>query len=81
MIDSHERWDRGWYAGPVGWIDGDGDGEFVVALRSALARGNHAWLFAGAGIMGDSEPEDEFEEIELKFRPLAGALAGNGLAT
>ena len=81
VIDSHERWDRGWYAGPVGWIDGDGDGEFVVALRSALARGNHAWLFAGAGIMGDSEPEDEFEEIELKFRPLAGALAGNGLAT
>jgi isochorismate synthase len=81
VIEAHERWDRGWYAGPVGWIDGAGDGEFVVALRSALARGNHAWLFAGAGIMGDSEPEDEFEEIELKFRPLAGALAGNGLAT
>lgn len=75
VIDAHETFDRGWYAGPVGWVDGNGDGEFAVALRSALVRAERAWLFAGAGIMGESRPEDELAEIELKFRPLAGALA------
>ena len=76
VIDSHEAFDRGWYAGPIGWLDGAGDGEFAVGLRSALVRGSHAWLFAGAGIMGDSRPADELAEIEMKFTPLAGALAG-----
>ena len=74
VITDHERFDRGWYGGPVGWLDGAGDGEFAVALRSALVRGERAWLFAGAGIMGDSEPADELAEVELKFRPLAEAL-------
>ncbi len=74
VIAEHERFDRGWYAGPVGWLDAAGDGEFAVALRSALVRGERAWLFAGAGIMGDSEPADELAEVELKFRPLAEAL-------
>jgi isochorismate synthase len=76
VIESHEAFDRGWYAGPIGWLDGSGDGEFAVALRSALVRGSRAWLFAGAGIMGESRPADELAEIEMKLTPLAGALAG-----
>ena len=79
VIGRYERFDRGWYAGPVGWIDAAGDGEFAVGLRSALVRGARAWLFAGAGIMGDSDPEAELAEIELKFRPLTTALGGGQL--
>ena len=75
-IAALERFDRGWYAGPVGWLDARGDGEFAVALRSALVRFDRAWLFAGAGIMGDSVPETEFAEVQLKFRPLTEALGG-----
>ena len=74
VIADHERFDRGWYGGPVGWLDAASDGEFAVGLRSALVRGERAWLFAGAGIMGDSDPADELAEVELKFRPLAEAL-------
>ena len=76
VIAQHEDFDRGWYAGPVGWVDGLGDGEFSVALRSAVVRGDHAWLFAGNGIMGDSDPASELAEVQLKFRPLSEALAG-----
>ncbi|MGE0228083.1 MAG: isochorismate synthase MenF [Dehalococcoidia bacterium] len=76
VIRRHETFDRGWYAGLVGWIDAAGEGEFAAALRSALVRGERAWLFAGAGIMGDSEPEAELAEIEWKFAPLSAALAG-----
>ena len=75
-IARHERFDRGWYAAPVGWIDGAGEGEFAVGLRSALIRGRRAWLFAGAGVTGDSDPPGELAEIELKLRPLTGALGG-----
>lgn len=75
-IRAHERFERGWYAGAVGWLDAAGEGEFAVALRSALVRGSRAWVFAGAGIMGDSCAEDELAEIELKSRPLTGALTG-----
>jgi menaquinone-specific isochorismate synthase len=56
-------------------VDGAGDGEFAVALRSAVVQGDHAWLFAGNGIMGDSEPAAELAEVQLKFRPLSEALA------
>jgi isochorismate synthase EntC len=59
-------------------MDGAGEGEFVVALRSALVRGARASLFAGAGIMGDSVPAQELAEIEWKFTPLSVALAGGG---
>ena len=76
VIARHERFDRGWYAGPIGWLDGSGDGEFVVGLRSALVRGARAWLFAGNGIMGDSDPEAELAEVTLKLRPLAEAFGG-----
>jgi len=74
-----ESFDRGWYAGPVGWMDAHGNGEFAVGLRSALVRGGRAWLFAGNGIMGDSDPDAELAEVQLKFRPLADALAGTAL--
>ena len=76
VIARHERFDRGWYASPIGWLDGSGDGEFAVGLRSALVRGPQAWLFAGNGIMADSEPEAELAEVTLKLRPLAEALGG-----
>lgn len=74
VIDAHEDFDRGWYAGPVGWVDGTGEGEFAVALRSAVVEGDRAWLFAGNGIMGDSVPEAELAEVQLKFRPVGEAL-------
>ena len=66
--------DRGWYAGPVGWVDRRGEGEFSAAIRSALLCGDRATLFAGAGIVEGSDPEEEFEETELKFQPLLAAL-------
>lgn len=69
-----ERMDRGWYAAPIGWVDMDGDGEFAVALRSALVRGHEARLYAGAGIVAGSVPMEELEETRLKLRPLAEAL-------
>lgn len=66
--------DRGWYGGPVGWMSGR-DGEFGVAIRSALLSGNEAILYAGAGIVSGSDPDSEYEETEMKFRPLLAALA------
>jgi Isochorismate synthase len=55
-------------------MDGSGDGEFAVGLRSALVQGETALLFAGCGIMGDSDPESEYEESVLKMRPMRAAL-------
>ena len=79
VLARHERFDRGWYAGPIGWIDGAGDGEFAVGLRSALVRGRRAWLFAGAGITADSTANAELAEIELKFQPLTSAFGGGAM--
>jgi isochorismate synthase len=76
VIEAHEDFDRGWYAGPIGWVDGAGDGEFAVALRAAIVTGERATLFAGNGIMGDSVAESELAEVQLKLRPLAEALGG-----
>lgn len=72
-----EDFERGWYAGPVGWADRHGEGEFAVAIRSALVQGSRAWLYAGCGIVADSDPEREFAESELKLRPMREALAGD----
>jgi isochorismate synthase len=74
LIRRHEGFDRGWYAGPVGWIDADGDGEFAVALRSALVRDGEARLFAGCGIVAGSDAQREYDESALKLRPMLGAL-------
>jgi isochorismate synthase len=76
FIAAHEPSSRGWYAGPFGWLDAAGDGEFVVALRSAVVRGRRAWLWSGAGIVEGSEPDAEYRETELKQRPMLAALAG-----
>lgn len=65
---------RGWFAGPVGFLQSDGDGEFAVALRSALVRGRGATAWAGAGIVARSEPKAEFTETELKLRTVLGPL-------
>ena len=68
--------DRGWYAGPIGWMDMNGEGAFAVALRSALLHGREALLYAGAGIVAGSDPDRELAEAELKLQPLLEALRG-----
>ncbi len=74
LIAEEEPVERGWYAGPLGWIDRHGDGEFVVALRSGVIRGHEASLFAGCGIVADSDPEREWDESSAKLLALGSAL-------
>jgi salicylate biosynthesis isochorismate synthase/menaquinone-specific isochorismate synthase len=76
LIPTLEGLDRGWYAGPVGWTDASGDGEFCVALRSALLRGQLASCYAGCGIVRDSDPAAELAESEVKLEALLPVLAG-----
>jgi isochorismate synthase len=76
LIPALEGLDRGWYAGTVGWTDATGDGEFCVALRCALVRGRLAHLYAGGGIVRDSEPAAELAETEVKLGALLPVLAG-----
>jgi salicylate biosynthesis isochorismate synthase/menaquinone-specific isochorismate synthase len=70
-----EGMDRGWYAGPVGWMDATEDGEFCVALRSALLRDREAHLFAGVGVVAGSEPAAELAETEVKLGALLPLLS------
>ena len=65
-----EQMDRGWYAGPVGWMDATEDGEFCVALRSALLRDREAHLYAGVGVVAGSDPAAELAETEIKLEAL-----------
>ncbi len=74
VIRETETFERGWYASPVGWFDADGDGEFAVAIRSAVAGGRRATLFGGNGIVADSDPAAEWEEVVMKFEPILEAL-------
>jgi menaquinone-specific isochorismate synthase len=74
LITELEGMDRGRYAGPVGWIDASGDGEFGIALRCAQVTGNTARLFAGGGIMPDSDPDSEVLEANAKMIPMRDAL-------
>ncbi|HET8976822.1 MAG TPA: isochorismate synthase [Solirubrobacteraceae bacterium] len=76
VIPALEGFDRGWYAGPVGWTDASGDGEFCVALRCALVRGNVGRCYAGCGIVRDSDPAAELAETEVKLQVMLPALAG-----
>ena len=73
-IRNLEGFDRGWYAGPVGWIDGRG-AEFAVALRCGLVRENVLSLFAGAGIVEGSDPDAEWDEVEQKSSDFFKVLA------
>jgi menaquinone-specific isochorismate synthase len=70
-----EGMDRGWYAGPVGWMDATEDGEFCVALRSALLRDREAHLFAGVGVVAGSDPAAELAETEVKLQALLPLVA------
>ena len=70
LINRYEKNSRGWYSGPLGWIDKNGDGDFCVALRSGYMSNNYMQLFSGGGIVTNSNSEDEWEETELKFRTI-----------
>jgi isochorismate synthase len=75
-IPALEGFDRGWYAGTLGWTDASGDGEFCVALRCALIAGATSRLYAGCGIVRDSDPAAELAETEVKLAALLPLLAG-----
>jgi menaquinone-specific isochorismate synthase len=74
LIGELEPFDRGRYAGPVGWIGADGDGEFAIALRGAQLNEGQITAYAGCGIVAESEAEAELAETELKFKPIREAL-------
>jgi menaquinone-specific isochorismate synthase len=74
LIRELEGMDRGRYAGPVGWVDTHGNGEWGIALRCAEVAGHRARLFAGCGIVARSDPADELAEAQAKFRPMQFAL-------
>jgi menaquinone-specific isochorismate synthase len=74
LIRELEQMDRDRYAGPVGWIDADGNGEWGIALRCAQVAGDRARLFAGCGIVAGSDPATELAEAQVKFRPMQAAL-------
>ncbi len=76
LIAELEGMDRGRYAGPVGWMDADGDGELGIALRCAQLDGPVARLFAGCGVVADSDPDTEVREAAAKLLPVREALAG-----
>jgi menaquinone-specific isochorismate synthase len=76
LIGEIEGMCRGRYAGPVGWMDAAGDGEWGLALRSAEIEGPRVRLFAGCGIVADSDPESELAEAQAKFVPVRDALTG-----
>ena len=75
LISEIEGMDRGRYAGPVGWMDTTGDGEWGIALRSAEVSGDTVRLFAGCGIVADSDPEAELAEAQAKLVPVRDSLA------
>jgi menaquinone-specific isochorismate synthase len=74
LIAQLEPFDRGRYAGPVGWVGADGDGEWAVALRCAQVDGTTVTAYAGAGIVAGSDPARELAETTLKFQPIADAF-------
>jgi menaquinone-specific isochorismate synthase len=77
LIDKLEPFDRGRYAGPVGWIGADGDGEWAIALRSAqVSADGTVTAYAGAGIVADSVPTKELAETRMKFRPIVDTFGG-----
>ena len=74
LLREIERFDRGWYGSPFGWIDNEGDGEYVVAIRSALVNHQFVSVYAGCGIVKDSQLNLELEETEIKLSPIKQAL-------
>ncbi len=78
VLAEEERFERGWYAGPVGWFDAEGNGIFAPALRTAVRSGDVWRLFAGAGIVEGSVPALEWEETGMKFASVLEALRAAG---
>ena len=76
LIERYEGFDRGCYAGPVGWVDRHGNGEWAVGIRSAEIVGSTARLFAGVGVVEDSDPLAELDETRVKFEPMLAAITG-----
>lgn len=76
LINELEPFDRGRYAGPVGWVGADGDGEWAIALRCAQLDGDALTAYAGCGVVGESVPENELMETRIKFRPVVDTLEG-----
>ncbi len=76
FIRKAEPQPRGWYGGPLGWLGPDRTGQLAVGIRSAVLQPSGARLYAGAGIVADSDPQKEWIETEIKFRPLLEALGG-----
>ncbi|MGH9070610.1 MAG: isochorismate synthase, partial [Acidimicrobiales bacterium] len=74
LIAEVEGMDRGNYAGPVGWVDSRGDGDWVVGIRSATLRGRTARLVAGVGLVTGSDPREELVETQLKLQALLAAV-------
>jgi menaquinone-specific isochorismate synthase len=74
FIRQHETFERGLYAAPLGWVDSQGNSEFIVGIRSALISQNQARVYAGAGIVAGSNPQQEVAEIALKLQTLQRAL-------
>jgi menaquinone-specific isochorismate synthase len=73
-IGEVEGFDRGRYAGPVGWMDARGDGSWAIGLRSAHVEDDHASMYAGVGVVAGSQPRTELEETQLKLQALLAAL-------
>ncbi|MGI9615857.1 MAG: isochorismate synthase, partial [Acidimicrobiales bacterium] len=74
LIGEIEQIDRGRYAGPVGWLDAEGNGAFAVGIRSAAIDGRNARIMAGVGVVADSDPDAELAETRNKFKAMLGAL-------
>ena len=75
LIRQLEPIPRGWYGAPVGWLDAQLDGQFAVAIRSAVAQESRVWIYAGAGIVARSQAQAEWDETALKLRPMLDAHA------
>jgi len=77
IIREEENLDRGLYGSPLGWLDYKGNGEYAVSIRSGVINGKEANIFAGCGIVADSDVDLEFKETAIKFKPMLSALGGN----
>ena len=73
-IGTLEKHDRGWYSGPIGWIDSNYNSNFKVAIRSGIAKKEKIHIYAGCGITKESDPESEYSESEMKFNSILSVL-------
>lgn len=74
MIEKTELFDRGLFSGIIGWFNADNYGEFFVTIRSALVKNNKLYAYAGCGIVEGSDPKEEYEEAQLKLKPILSLL-------